>query len=277
MDREHAAQLAARPADPPQGAELLGAGRVRAARRQLRPERPLRQPEPGRQLLPLRRRGGALDHALLLPPRRRRPARSGGGSVRVRAQYPLRHLLDQPASRSATTRTSCRRPTSSRATSRPAAAAASATTRSPPTSPSCRRRSACWPRTAPVRALASRPRRRSTRRSGSAYVQQNYTDVGMADKTGGATTRYQMYRNEIDNSGTGDILDTAAGLEESGRPQLLQQHVVRSGPARAGRRGGRLQHAAAGQRVERAGLRLLPHLHDQHRRRSPTRPTSGSR
>jgi Flp pilus assembly protein TadG len=50
-----------------------------------------------------------------------------------------------------------------------------------------------------------------------AYVQQNYTDVGMADKTGGANTRYQMYRNEIDNSGTGDILDTSAGLEESGR------------------------------------------------------------
>ena len=86
-----------------------------------------------------------------------------------------------------------------------------------PTSPRCRRRSACWPRTAPVRACASRPRRPSTRRSGAAYVQQNYTDVGMADKTGGATTRYQMYRNEIDNSGTGDILDTAAGLEESGR------------------------------------------------------------
>jgi len=50
-----------------------------------------------------------------------------------------------------------------------------------------------------------------------AYVQQNYTDVGMADKTGGANTRYQMYRNEIDASGTGDILDTSAGLEESGR------------------------------------------------------------
>jgi Flp pilus assembly protein TadG len=49
------------------------------------------------------------------------------------------------------------------------------------------------------------------------YVQQNYTDVGMADKTGGANTRYGMYRNEIDNSGTGDILDTSAGLEESGR------------------------------------------------------------
>ncbi|HSA81562.1 MAG TPA: pilus assembly protein TadG-related protein [Geminicoccaceae bacterium] len=49
------------------------------------------------------------------------------------------------------------------------------------------------------------------------YVQQNYTDVGMADKTGGANTRYQMYRNEIANSGSGDILDTAAGLEESGR------------------------------------------------------------
>jgi hypothetical protein len=40
------------------------------------------------------------------------------------------------------------------------------------------------------------------------YVQQNYTDVGMADKTGGATTRHQMYLNEIANSGTGDILDT---------------------------------------------------------------------
>jgi len=51
-----------------------------------------------------------------------------------------------------------------------------------------------------------------------AYVQQNYTDVGMADKTGGASTRYQMYRNEITNSGGADILDTAAGLEESGRP-----------------------------------------------------------
>ena len=51
----------------------------------------------------------------------------------------------------------------------------------------------------------------------SAYVQQNYTDVGMADKTGGADTRYQMYLNEIANSGTGDILDTSAGLEESGR------------------------------------------------------------
>jgi hypothetical protein len=52
----------------------------------------------------------------------------------------------------------------------------------------------------------------------SAYVQQNYTDVGMADKTGGANTRYQMYRNEIANSGSSDILDTSAGLEESGRP-----------------------------------------------------------
>jgi Flp pilus assembly protein TadG len=51
-----------------------------------------------------------------------------------------------------------------------------------------------------------------------AYVQQNYTDVGMADKTGGADTRHQMYENEIANSGSGDILDTAAGLEESGRP-----------------------------------------------------------
>ena len=50
-----------------------------------------------------------------------------------------------------------------------------------------------------------------------AYVQQNYTDVGMADKTGGADSRYQMYRNEIDASGGGDILDTSA-LEESGRP-----------------------------------------------------------
>jgi hypothetical protein len=40
----------------------------------------------------------------------------------------------------------------------------------------------------------------------------------MADKTGGANSRYQMYRNEIDNSFGGDILDTAAGLEESGRP-----------------------------------------------------------
>jgi len=49
------------------------------------------------------------------------------------------------------------------------------------------------------------------------YVQQNYTAVGMADKTGGATSRYGMYRNEIENSGAGDILDTAAGLEESGR------------------------------------------------------------
>lgn len=52
----------------------------------------------------------------------------------------------------------------------------------------------------------------------SDYVQQNYTDVGMADKTGGANNRYQMYRNEIANSGGSDILDTAAGLEESGRP-----------------------------------------------------------
>jgi Flp pilus assembly protein TadG len=51
-----------------------------------------------------------------------------------------------------------------------------------------------------------------------AYVQQNYTDVGMADKTGGANTRHQMYQNEIANSGSGDILDTSAGLEESGRP-----------------------------------------------------------
>jgi Flp pilus assembly protein TadG len=51
-----------------------------------------------------------------------------------------------------------------------------------------------------------------------AYVEHNYTDVGMADKTGGATTRYQMYLNEIANSGSGDILDTSAGLEESGRP-----------------------------------------------------------
>jgi hypothetical protein len=49
------------------------------------------------------------------------------------------------------------------------------------------------------------------------YVQQNYTDVGMADKTGGANSRYQMYKNEIANSGSGDILDTSAGLEESGR------------------------------------------------------------
>jgi hypothetical protein len=52
----------------------------------------------------------------------------------------------------------------------------------------------------------------------AAYVQQNYTNVGMADKTGGASSRYQMYRNEITNSAGGDILDTAAGLEESGRP-----------------------------------------------------------
>ena len=50
------------------------------------------------------------------------------------------------------------------------------------------------------------------------YVQQNYADVGMADKTNGATTRYQMYVNEIANSVGGDILDTSAGLEESGRP-----------------------------------------------------------
>lgn len=49
------------------------------------------------------------------------------------------------------------------------------------------------------------------------YVQQNYTDVGMFDKTNGATTRYGMYMNEIANSGSGDILDTGAGLEESGR------------------------------------------------------------
>jgi Flp pilus assembly protein TadG len=52
----------------------------------------------------------------------------------------------------------------------------------------------------------------------AAYVQQNYTDAGMADKTGGANNRYQMYQNEIANSGTSDILDTSAGLEESGRP-----------------------------------------------------------
>jgi hypothetical protein len=39
----------------------------------------------------------------------------------------------------------------------------------------------------------------------------------MADKTGGASTRHQIYQNEIANSGTGDILDTSAGLEESGR------------------------------------------------------------
>jgi hypothetical protein len=51
-----------------------------------------------------------------------------------------------------------------------------------------------------------------------AYVQHNYTDAGMADRTGGANTRHQMYQNEIANAGTGDILDTAAGLEESGRP-----------------------------------------------------------
>jgi hypothetical protein len=51
-----------------------------------------------------------------------------------------------------------------------------------------------------------------------AYVQQNYTAVGMADRTGGASTAYQMYRNEITNSGSGNILDTSAGLEESGRP-----------------------------------------------------------
>ena len=50
------------------------------------------------------------------------------------------------------------------------------------------------------------------------YVQQNYTDAGMADKTAGANTRHQMYENEIANSAGGDILDTAAGLEESGRP-----------------------------------------------------------
>ena len=40
----------------------------------------------------------------------------------------------------------------------------------------------------------------------------------MADRTGGATTRYQMYQNEIANAAGGDILDTSAGLEESGRP-----------------------------------------------------------
>jgi Putative Flp pilus-assembly TadE/G-like len=50
------------------------------------------------------------------------------------------------------------------------------------------------------------------------YVQHNYTDVGMGDRTGGATTRYQMYQNEIANAAGGDILDTSAGLEESGRP-----------------------------------------------------------
>jgi Flp pilus assembly protein TadG len=47
-----------------------------------------------------------------------------------------------------------------------------------------------------------------------AYVAQNHPDF---DKTEGASTRYQMYKNEIDNSVGGDIL-TAAGLEESGRP-----------------------------------------------------------
>lgn len=46
------------------------------------------------------------------------------------------------------------------------------------------------------------------------YVAHNYTDGGSADKTGGATSRYQMYLNEIANSGTGDIL---TGLEETGR------------------------------------------------------------
>jgi Flp pilus assembly protein TadG len=46
------------------------------------------------------------------------------------------------------------------------------------------------------------------------YVAQNYTDGGHADKTGGATTRYGMYMNEIANSGTGDIL---SGMEETGR------------------------------------------------------------
>jgi Flp pilus assembly protein TadG len=51
-----------------------------------------------------------------------------------------------------------------------------------------------------------------------AYVQQNYTDIGMMDKTGGANSRHQMYQNEIANSGSSDILDTSAGLEESGRP-----------------------------------------------------------
>jgi hypothetical protein len=51
-----------------------------------------------------------------------------------------------------------------------------------------------------------------------AYVQHNYTDVGMADRTGGATSRYQMYQNEIANAAGSDILDTSAGLEESGRP-----------------------------------------------------------
>jgi Flp pilus assembly protein TadG len=48
-----------------------------------------------------------------------------------------------------------------------------------------------------------------------AYVAQNHPDF---DKTEGANTRYGMYRNEIENSVGGDILDTSAGLDESGRP-----------------------------------------------------------
>ena len=39
----------------------------------------------------------------------------------------------------------------------------------------------------------------------------------MTDKTEGANTRHKMYEKEIANSDSGDILDTAAGLEESGR------------------------------------------------------------
>jgi hypothetical protein len=57
-----------------------------------------------------------------------------------------------------------------------------------------------------------------------AYVQHNYTDAGMTDRTGGATTRYQMYLNEIANAAGGDILDTSAGLEESGRP-MCSSHM----------------------------------------------------
>ena len=101
-----------------------------------------------------------------------------------------------------------------------------------------------------------------------AYVQQNYTAVGMADKTGGANTRYQMYRNEIDELGHGRHPGHSSRPRGERAAQLLQRPVVRSRPPRARRRGGRLQRAAAGQRVERAGLGLLPHLHDQHRRRA---------
>jgi Flp pilus assembly protein TadG len=50
----------------------------------------------------------------------------------------------------------------------------------------------------------------------AAYVEQNYTNVGAPDRTGGATTRYGMYMNELASAGNGPILDSPP-LEETGR------------------------------------------------------------